>query len=219
MYQVEVFAQQDMDELIQAAVYIQDKESYIPHQDRPYVVNIHKALYIKKIPLERIYCCGVFGLPADTKPVVPAGFRTHTESAGVMAGRTVILSPYAKSVTALPDKTALYPDCNYCDTKWKAIEIYALDGMDTVLSGALEYLAAIPAEDKIVILTSRTDEYRQMTLDFLAKNHIRYDAILFNMPMGERIVVNDRKPSGLDMAVALNMDRDCFGLPEIVREE
>ena len=37
--------------------------------------------------------------------------------------------------------------------------------------------------------------------------------------MGERIVVNDRKPSGLDMAVAMNIDRDCFALPQIIREK
>ncbi len=55
-------------------------------------------------------------------------------------------------------------------------------------------------------------------MDFLREQEIRYDEILFEMPMGERIVVNDRKPSGLDMAVALNMGRDRFELPEVVRE-
>ena len=96
---------------------------------------------------------------------------------------------------------------------------YKIDGFDTVLPGALEYLKTIPEEDKIVIFTSRTDEYKQMTLDFLKEQGIRYDEILFNMPMGERIIVNDRKPSGLDMSVALNMDRDRFELPEIIREK
>ena len=96
---------------------------------------------------------------------------------------------------------------------------YKIDGFDTVLPGALEYLKTIPEEDKIVIFTSRTDEYKQMTLDFLKEQGIMYDEILFNMPMGERIIVNDRKPSGLDMSVALNIDRDRFELPEIVREK
>lgn len=95
---------------------------------------------------------------------------------------------------------------------------YKLDGVDTLLEGAKAYLDGIPAEDKIVIFTSRTEEYRQQTLDFLREQGIRYDEILFEMPMGERIVVNDRKPSGLNMAVALNMDRDRFELPEVVRE-
>lgn len=96
---------------------------------------------------------------------------------------------------------------------------YKIDGMDTILPGALDYLNTIPLEDKIVIFTSRTDEYKQMTLDFLNENSIRYDEILFNMPMGERIIVNDRKPSGLDMSVAINIDRDKFELPTIIREK
>lgn len=95
---------------------------------------------------------------------------------------------------------------------------YKLDGVDTILPGALEYLDTIPEEDKIVIFTSRTDEFKQMTIDFLEKNGIKYDEILFNMPMGERIVVNDRKPSGLDMSVAINIDRDKIDLPKVIRE-
>ncbi len=94
---------------------------------------------------------------------------------------------------------------------------YKVDGIDTLLVGAKEYLDAIPKEDKIMILTSRTEQYRQMTLDFLERHEIRYDEILFQMPMGERIIINDRKPSGLDMAIAINIDRDKFKMPEIQR--
>lgn len=96
---------------------------------------------------------------------------------------------------------------------------YKMDGKDTILSEVKEYLSGIPTEDRIIILTSRTDEYRELTLSFLEEYQIRYDEILFNMPMGERIIVNDRKPSGLDMAVALNIDRDEFILPKIKREK
>lgn len=96
---------------------------------------------------------------------------------------------------------------------------YLLDGMDTLLPGASEYLQTIPDGDKVIIFTARPEEYKEMTLDFLKRHGIRYDEILFNMPAGERIVVNDRKPSGLDMAVAMNMDRDCFFLPEVVRKK
>lgn len=96
---------------------------------------------------------------------------------------------------------------------------YKLDGHDTVLEGAAEYLQKIPEGDKIILLTSRTEEYRQMTVDFLKAAGIRYDVIMFDMPMGERILVNDRKPSGLDMAVAWNMERNRFTMPEVVREK
>lgn len=95
---------------------------------------------------------------------------------------------------------------------------YKLDGKDMLLAGVKEYLSEIPEEDKIVIFTSRTEEYKELTLQFLIENDIRYDKILFDMPMGERIVINDRKPSGIDMAVAINMDRDAFKVPRIVRE-
>ena len=68
-----------------------------------------------------------------------------------------------------------------------------------------------------MILTSRTDEYKDLTLEFLKQNRIRYDKILFNMPMGERIVINDRKPSGIDMAIAVNLERDVLSFPQVKR--
>lgn len=96
---------------------------------------------------------------------------------------------------------------------------YKLDGIDTLLPEAKEYLDTIPNEDMILILTSRTEEYRQETIEFLQKNGIKYHHILFGIPMGERIVVNDRKPSGLDMAFAMNLNRNQFRLPGISREK
>lgn len=95
---------------------------------------------------------------------------------------------------------------------------YKEDGQDTLLDGAKQYIASLPSEDVILIFTSRTEEYREQTVNFLKEHGIRYDNILFNMPMGERIVVNDRKPSGLDMAFAVNLERDKFELPYVIRE-
>lgn len=92
---------------------------------------------------------------------------------------------------------------------------YKLDGKDTLLAGVKAYLGSLPDDDKIVIFTSRTEEYREETIRFLEEQSVRYDEIIFNLPMGERIVVNDRKPSGLDMAVAVNIDRNVFELPQI----
>lgn len=94
---------------------------------------------------------------------------------------------------------------------------YLIDGHDTLLDGVKEFFEEIPPEDKVIFLTSRTDEYKNDTLEFLKENGIRYDEILFNMPMGERIVINDRKPSGIEMSVAVNLDRNEFAMPEILR--
>ncbi len=200
-YAVEVFSQKDMDGMIQAALYVRDGNVFIPHQDRPYIVNLSKALYLKRIPLERIYCCGVFGLPPDTEPVKPTGFYEDVEAGDIRPGNAVILSPYAKSVAALPKgiwhdvvghyrslglecytnvagneeplpgtraispqiramksiveragifvgirsgmcdvlntaeakKIALYPDYNYSDTQWKAVDMYRLNGWENIV--------------------------------------------------------------------------------------
>ena len=95
---------------------------------------------------------------------------------------------------------------------------YKIDVHDTLLEGAKEYLDQLPEGDRIILTTSRTDEFKEMTLEFLRVNKIRYDDIIFNLPFGERIVMNDRKPSGLEMSVAINLDRDRFEGPVIRRE-
>ena len=92
---------------------------------------------------------------------------------------------------------------------------YLLDGYDTMLEGATDFLANIPEEDLVIIVTSRKTEYREQTLQFLKDNNVKYDHIIFEAPYGERIVVNDRKPSGLQTAISINIDRDN-SLPEIV---
>lgn len=203
LYPTEMFAQKEMDETIQAALYLEDPDVFIPHQDRPYVVNLSKALYSRQIPLEKIYCCGIFGLPPETKPYSPVFFRPYSRPEDIEQGRSVILSPYAKSVTALKAeiwkqivedygsrgyvcytnvagnekplpgtrpisppiqemqsaaemagtfigirsglcdvireascrKIALYPDYQYCDTKWKAIHMYWLDDWENMVVG------------------------------------------------------------------------------------
>lgn len=198
---VEVMQQKELDAAIQAELYRQDEDAFIAHQDRPYVVNLHRALYLKRIPLEKIYCCGVFGLPSNTKPVVPTRWIRYADLESIEKRHAVILSPYAKSVTMLPDhiwkdiisdykkrgyqvftnvtgeemplegtlpirpaiqemksvveqagifiglrsgicdvirtadcrKIALYPDYHYCDTKWKAIDIYGIDEFENIV--------------------------------------------------------------------------------------
>ena len=87
---------------------------------------------------------------------------------------------------------------------------YKTDGHDTFLKGALEFLQSIPEGDMIVFVTSRTTEHRGITESFLAAHGIRYDHIIYNAPYGERILINDRKPSGLDTAIAVNVERDMF---------
>ncbi|WP_026496481.1 hypothetical protein [Butyrivibrio sp. WCD3002] len=197
---IEVYEPKELDAMIQAVLYTRDENSYIAHQDRPYVINLSKALYIKKINLEQIYCCGVYGLPVDTVPEKPRRelMRVYPELEKIPSNNAVIFSPYAKSVTAIDfrvwsdavsyytkqgykcftnvvgeempldgteaispsiselfsvveragtfigirsglcdilreakaKKIAIYPDYNYCDTKWKSIDIYYIKQFD-----------------------------------------------------------------------------------------
>ncbi len=81
-------------------------------------------------------------------------------------------------------------------------------GEDEFLPGAKEFLQSIPKDDFVLILTAREKEAREKTEKFLAKHNIRYNEILFGMPMGERILINDNKPSGLQCAYALTPNRN-----------
>ena len=84
--------------------------------------------------------------------------------------------------------------------------------MDTFLEGAKEFLLGIPDTDRIILLTSREDWCMEATERFLKDAGVRYDLIVNNLPYGERILVNDRKPSGLRTSVAVDLDRDVFNL-------
>ncbi len=99
---IEVYEQGILDAIVQAAIYEQDERCFIAHQDRPYVVNLHKVLYEKMIPLEMIYKVGVFGLDKGTEPVIPTGWCEYDKLEEIPEGKAAVLSPYAKSVTALP---------------------------------------------------------------------------------------------------------------------
>jgi hypothetical protein len=96
---------------------------------------------------------------------------------------------------------------------------YKMDGKDTLLPGAREFFAQIPAGDMIVFITSREEKYKDLTEKFLEENHIRADHIIYGAPYGERILVNDAKPSGLEMAKCVNTERDSEMDVEVLIDE
>lgn len=96
---------------------------------------------------------------------------------------------------------------------------YKIDGVDSLLDGAKAFLESIPEGDKIVFLTSRKEEFRELTETFLEQHGIRYDAILYDLPYGERILLNDRKESGLETAIAVNKGRNLGIFPRVSFDE
>jgi hypothetical protein len=86
-------------------------------------------------------------------------------------------------------------------------------GGDLLLDGVKEFWEKIPRDDFIILISARERFYVESTILFLRENCIRYDQIIFGVPIGERILVNDIKPSGLPTAHAVNVQRDkglCF---------
>lgn len=92
---------------------------------------------------------------------------------------------------------------------------YKIDGYDTLLEGAKAFLDSIPPDDMVIFITARKIEYKTATEEFLKKNQIRYNHIIFEAPYGERVLINDNKPSGLQMGIACNKQRDANVFPSI----
>ena len=95
---------------------------------------------------------------------------------------------------------------------------YKIDGHDSMLDGAESFLHGIPDKDMVIFLTSRTDDLRESTEAFLREHGIRYDHIIYNAPYGERILINDNKPSGLVTGIAVNSERDIFMNRNIIED-
>ncbi len=82
------------------------------------------------------------------------------------------------------------------------------EGRDTLLAGVREFFAQISKDDKVVLLTARSGDEVASVREFLAQNGLQIHAIISDLPFGERILINDTKPSGLKTAYAINKARD-----------
>lgn len=85
---------------------------------------------------------------------------------------------------------------------------YLIDGKDSFLPGARDFLRSIPEKDMVIFISSRKKCYKKQSVEFLKENGIRYDYMIFEAPYGERIVINDKKPSGLVTAQAVSINRN-----------
>lgn len=90
-------------------------------------------------------------------------------------------------------------------------------GGDELLPGVLRFWAQIAPDDRVVLLSARTPAEMSDTLAFLDAQGLRYDHVLFGLPKGERVLINDDKPGGLRTALAINLPRDTGLVDLIVR--
>lgn len=85
---------------------------------------------------------------------------------------------------------------------------YKIDGFDSLLSGVSEFFGQLNEQDFVILLTARKQNELEDLKTFLKKHQIRFDKIITDLPFGERILINDTKPSGLKTAFAINKQRD-----------
>ena len=93
---------------------------------------------------------------------------------------------------------------------------YKIDGRDSLLPGVKDFFDSIPVGDTVILLTSRDIAYKKDTEFFLSNNGIRFDKIIYGLPFGERILINDNKPSGLKMSISVSNRRDSGILQKII---
>jgi hypothetical protein len=92
-----------MDEFVQAIIFMREENCIIAHHDRPYTDNIISYLNKKFLSFVDYYRSAVYGLTKDIPAAVPTKFEPFDNHKQIPKGRSVILSPYAKSVTKLSD--------------------------------------------------------------------------------------------------------------------
>lgn len=95
--------QTEMEELVQAVLFCREENCIIAHHDRPYTDNIIKYLDRHELSFIDYFKCAVYGLEKDTEPSLPACNVTFANPDTIEKGKTVILSPFAKSVVQLPN--------------------------------------------------------------------------------------------------------------------
>lgn len=86
---------------------------------------------------------------------------------------------------------------------------------EEALMSSKQFLKNIPKYDKIVLTTARAKKHKEHTIKALEYVGIKYDQIIFDIPSGARILVNDIKPKGavknnheIKTAFAINLKRN-----------
>lgn len=90
---------------------------------------------------------------------------------------------------------------------------------DELLPGVKEFFASLPPQDVVVLLTAQKKGDRSEVGSLLHRppHQIRHHPL--RNAAGERILVNDCKPSGLPTAFAINKKRDEPLSIHVVRDE
>ncbi|GBU26405.1 hypothetical protein R83H12_03101 [Fibrobacteria bacterium R8-3-H12] len=94
----------EMEEFTQALIYCNEPNCIIAHHDKIYTDNSIKYLNIHFISFIDFYKHIVFGLDKSADPVAPSFHLPFENTAGILQGKTLIISPNAKSIVLPPSE-------------------------------------------------------------------------------------------------------------------
>ncbi|MBW3055314.1 hypothetical protein CU307_06820, partial [Prochlorococcus marinus str. MU1411] len=94
---------------------------------------------------------------------------------------------------------------------------YKENGFDIIVnSNVQKFFDQISENDFLIFTTSRSSSLSKLCETSLKEilNIKQNFTIIYGLPHGERILINDSKPSGMITSLAINIDRDNF--PEFI---
>jgi len=84
-----------------------------------------------------------------------------------------------------------------------------------ILHGTVEKLLEWREKDYYIVLTTaRPEGCRSETVRQLSEVGVFYDQLVMGLTVGPRVVINDRKPNGLETAIAVSLERNT-GISEV----
>jgi hypothetical protein len=94
----------EMEEFAQALIYCNEPNCIIAHHDKIYTDNSIKYLNSHFISFIDYYKYIIFGLDKSAEPIAPHSHLPFENTIGVLQGKTLIISPNAKSIVLLPSE-------------------------------------------------------------------------------------------------------------------
>lgn len=101
MKNIVILSNSEMDGIVQTVVFTQEQNCIIAHQDLPYTDNIIKWINKHFLSFIDYYRFAIYGLDKSIAPILPHEFVPFENREQIPKDKSVIMSPYAKSVVNL----------------------------------------------------------------------------------------------------------------------
>ena len=79
---------------------------------------------------------------------------------------------------------------------------------ELMLPDSREFMNKIPRNDYIILTTAREYRHQWQTEEFLRRNNVQWDKIIYALPSGRRVLINDSDESGEVKAYGISVARN-----------